>query len=525
MADAAPTASITTPRKVELLQSRLEAVEAALAQALQEKEQQEGALRQLETPTFMRCPITIERLRSPVTVADGHTFERVAIQRWLARRKTNPLTGAPLASYQLHPNLALRDAVRAWEREHGREPPPVASPRAAAAAAPRAAAAAAPSPLTYLPLASPVDSYTPTLRHHHNSDEDDDEDSNEDGTASYRSDGYLTGDSAVDDSLANDPYVVAVNNADTSNGYNSHSASVHFRTLAIERSEDGLPQLSPQSTFRWAWREHGWGAYADRTAATAPTQREVERQREADRRRREGPAAYDARVAAEAAARAATQAREQAEAEIRRAREAAEARRRRVAQERRVRIQQAPPAEHAAPMSLAMMLQTAQADRLAQQAVQRERQDPVQPSNGPHAQSAAQALQQRVAALRERQEPTNGPRAHESAIQAEQLRAAVQRSQQRAERLAQIQQQSAEQIQQATAERLAEIQRQAAERRTQQEAERRAQIALLPVRDLKAQLTMLGVDITGIDERSELQALLRERAQWALPVVPDCATQ
>ena len=36
-----------------------------------------------ETPPHLRCPITLQRMCSPVIVADGHTFERHAIEKWL----------------------------------------------------------------------------------------------------------------------------------------------------------------------------------------------------------------------------------------------------------------------------------------------------------------------------------------------------------------------------------------------------------------------------------------------------------
>lgn len=64
-----------------------------------------------------------------VVVADGHTFERLAIEKWLMRHDTNPLTGTALASSApMYPSLALRDATRAWEMEHGRSPAPRPSP-------------------------------------------------------------------------------------------------------------------------------------------------------------------------------------------------------------------------------------------------------------------------------------------------------------------------------------------------------------------------------------------------------------
>ena len=68
-----------------------------------------------------------------VIVADGHTFERGAIEQWLMQHDTNPLTGTTLPpgarnASALYPSLALRDATRAWEMEHGRSPTPRAPP-------------------------------------------------------------------------------------------------------------------------------------------------------------------------------------------------------------------------------------------------------------------------------------------------------------------------------------------------------------------------------------------------------------
>ena len=36
------------------------------------------------------CPITYELIHDPVIAADGHTYDRSAIQRWLAKHDTSP---------------------------------------------------------------------------------------------------------------------------------------------------------------------------------------------------------------------------------------------------------------------------------------------------------------------------------------------------------------------------------------------------------------------------------------------------
>ena len=61
-------------------------------------------------PQFL-CPITGELMREPMTTADGHVFERIAIERWLAAHSTSPMTGMPLAHTSLAPAHALRQLI------------------------------------------------------------------------------------------------------------------------------------------------------------------------------------------------------------------------------------------------------------------------------------------------------------------------------------------------------------------------------------------------------------------------------
>ena len=42
------------------------------------------------------CCITQEEMKDPVVAADGHSYERDAIQAWLKDHKTSPLTGEEL---------------------------------------------------------------------------------------------------------------------------------------------------------------------------------------------------------------------------------------------------------------------------------------------------------------------------------------------------------------------------------------------------------------------------------------------
>ena len=61
------------------------------------------------------CPITYELFRDPVLAEDGHTYERVAIEKWIRENGTSPFTRQPLSMNQLHPNLTVKQAVADFE--------------------------------------------------------------------------------------------------------------------------------------------------------------------------------------------------------------------------------------------------------------------------------------------------------------------------------------------------------------------------------------------------------------------------
>jgi hypothetical protein len=51
-----------------------------------------------------QCPLTRQAMTEPVVAADGHTYERAAIAKWMASHTLSPMTRQPLA----HQNLAPR---------------------------------------------------------------------------------------------------------------------------------------------------------------------------------------------------------------------------------------------------------------------------------------------------------------------------------------------------------------------------------------------------------------------------------
>ena len=59
--------------------------------------------------------------RDPVTAADGFTYERRNIERWLSAHNTSPKTNAQLSNKSLVPNTTLKVAIRDFPRtEHER---------------------------------------------------------------------------------------------------------------------------------------------------------------------------------------------------------------------------------------------------------------------------------------------------------------------------------------------------------------------------------------------------------------------
>ena len=58
-------------------------------------------------------------MRDPVIAADGHTYERQALQQWLLSHNTSPVTNQPLAYKRLIPNHCVRSAIMEWQAKQG----------------------------------------------------------------------------------------------------------------------------------------------------------------------------------------------------------------------------------------------------------------------------------------------------------------------------------------------------------------------------------------------------------------------
>ena len=55
----------------------------------------------------------------PVVAADGHTYNRVDIEKWLKEHDTSPLDHEPLEHRMLIPNFTVRRQINAWREQHG----------------------------------------------------------------------------------------------------------------------------------------------------------------------------------------------------------------------------------------------------------------------------------------------------------------------------------------------------------------------------------------------------------------------
>jgi hypothetical protein len=88
---------------------------------------------EVKVPSLFRCPISLDVMRSPVSLCTGVTYDRASIQRWIDSGNTTcPATMLPLPSTDLVPNLTLRRLIALWASSP--EPSAVGPTPAAAAA-------------------------------------------------------------------------------------------------------------------------------------------------------------------------------------------------------------------------------------------------------------------------------------------------------------------------------------------------------------------------------------------------------
>mgnify|MGYP002851256753 CR=1 FL=1 len=80
----------------------------------------DGPLTARITNEAFLCPIGCSTMRDPVFLADGHSYDRTALQQWFERgRTTSPLHGGALANQSFVTNQALKSQVAEWLQRRG----------------------------------------------------------------------------------------------------------------------------------------------------------------------------------------------------------------------------------------------------------------------------------------------------------------------------------------------------------------------------------------------------------------------
>ncbi|CAF1459470.1 unnamed protein product [Rotaria sordida] len=64
---------------------------------------------------LLLCPISHVLFHDPVLAQDGHTYERNAIEEWIRRHGTSPMTAQPLYIKDLYPNHLVKKIVDSFE--------------------------------------------------------------------------------------------------------------------------------------------------------------------------------------------------------------------------------------------------------------------------------------------------------------------------------------------------------------------------------------------------------------------------
>ncbi|XP_011028465.1 PREDICTED: U-box domain-containing protein 35-like isoform X2 [Populus euphratica] len=70
---------------------------------------------QLTPPKHLICPILKDLMDDPCVAADGYTYNRKAIQKWLEENDKSPMTNLPLPNKDLLPSYTLLSAIMEWK--------------------------------------------------------------------------------------------------------------------------------------------------------------------------------------------------------------------------------------------------------------------------------------------------------------------------------------------------------------------------------------------------------------------------
>ncbi|CAH8305987.1 unnamed protein product [Eruca vesicaria subsp. sativa] len=71
-----------------------------------------------QPPTHFICPLLKDVIKDPCIAADGYTYDRKAIEKWMEEHRSSPVTGSPLENMTLLPNNTLHAAIVEWRRRN-----------------------------------------------------------------------------------------------------------------------------------------------------------------------------------------------------------------------------------------------------------------------------------------------------------------------------------------------------------------------------------------------------------------------
>jgi len=63
------------------------------------------------------CPFTMEVMKDPVIAADGHSYEREIIIKWLRHKSTSPTTRQKIKHKKLKSNEKLKEAIQNYHEQ------------------------------------------------------------------------------------------------------------------------------------------------------------------------------------------------------------------------------------------------------------------------------------------------------------------------------------------------------------------------------------------------------------------------
>lgn len=91
-----------------------------------EQQQQQQQQEENQLPQSFYCPLTLAVMSEPVMDPEGNSYEKHAIEDWLSRNSTSPITRNPLSVNDLVANRALREAIHEQTKDKDKKDLPPA---------------------------------------------------------------------------------------------------------------------------------------------------------------------------------------------------------------------------------------------------------------------------------------------------------------------------------------------------------------------------------------------------------------